>query len=116
MYVITFEIAYSPIGSTLCLSTESMARYISFAYADPHHWALIFEHRLPDDQSIPEWFSEKIIRVFAIVEAALRALHSHLTETEMNNQLVIFGGTYAGYVCWVSLKNPVMLLRIQFRI
>lgn len=57
--------------------------YISFAYADPHRWALIFEHHLPDEQSLPEWFSEKITRVFAVVEDELRPLAPHLSETEI---------------------------------
>ncbi len=57
--------------------------YISFAYADPHRWTLIFEHRLPEGKSIPEWYFEKIVRIFAVAEAALRPLAPHLSKREI---------------------------------
>lgn len=57
--------------------------YIHFAYADPNRWALIFEHRLPEDQSLPEWYSKKIVRIFAVVEATLKPLAPHRSESEL---------------------------------
>ncbi|MCG8060571.1 MAG: TetR/AcrR family transcriptional regulator [Candidatus Thiodiazotropha endolucinida] len=48
--------------------------YIHFAYGDPHRWALIFEHRPADDRTMPDWYREKVMHVFAVVEEALRPL------------------------------------------
>lgn len=48
--------------------------YIHFAYGDPHRWALVFEHRLADDRDMPDWYREKVMHVFAVVEDALKPL------------------------------------------
>mgnify|MGYP002713270053 CR=1 FL=1 len=48
--------------------------YIHFAYGDPHSWTLIFEHRPAADRDMPDWYREKVMHVFAIVEDALKPL------------------------------------------
>ena len=45
--------------------------YIRFADQDPHRWAMIFEHRLSEGRELPEWYREKIARMFAMVEEAI---------------------------------------------
>ena len=57
--------------------------YIHFAYSDPHRWALIFEHRPTDDRPTPDWYAEKVMRVFAVVEETLQPLAPHRTESEI---------------------------------
>jgi AcrR family transcriptional regulator len=57
--------------------------YIHFAYSDPHRWALIFEHRPTDDRPTPDWYAEKVMRVFAVVEETLQPLALHRTESEI---------------------------------
>ena len=57
--------------------------YIHFAYSDPHRWALIFEHRPMDDRPTPDWYAEKVMRVFAVVEETLQPLAPHRTESEI---------------------------------
>ena len=58
--------------------------YIHFAYSDPHRWALIFEHRPTDDRPTPDWYAEKVMRVFAVVEEMLQPLAPHRTESEIS--------------------------------
>ena len=58
--------------------------YIHFAYSDPHCWALIFEHRPTDDRPMPDWYAEKVMRVFVIVEETLQPLAPHRTESEIS--------------------------------
>ena len=58
--------------------------YIHFAYSDPHRWALIFEHRPTDDRPTPDWYAEKVMRVFAVVEETLQPLAPHRTESEIS--------------------------------
>ncbi len=80
--------------------------YISFAYADPHRWAFIFEHRLPEGQCLPVWFSEKITRVFAVVDDALRPLASHLSETEIKQaSRALWAGVHG--VCILSITQKL---------
>ncbi len=58
--------------------------YIHFAYSDPHRWALIFEHHPTDDRPTPDWYAEKVMRVFAVVEEMLQPLAPHRTESEIS--------------------------------
>jgi len=58
--------------------------YIRFAYDDPHRWALIFEHRLPEGKPTPEWYSENIMRIFAVVEETLKPLAPNQIESEIS--------------------------------
>ena len=58
--------------------------YIHFAYSDPHRWALIFEHRPTDDRPTPDWYAEKVMHVFAVVEETLQPLAPHRTESEIS--------------------------------
>jgi AcrR family transcriptional regulator len=58
--------------------------YIHFAYSDPHRWALIFEHHSTDDRPTPDWYAEKVMRVFAVVEETLQPLAPHRTKSEIS--------------------------------
>ncbi|WP_457674921.1 TetR/AcrR family transcriptional regulator [Thiolapillus sp.] len=48
--------------------------YIGFANDHPHHWELVFEHRLPPGKQPPQWFRDKVRRMFALVERELKPL------------------------------------------
>lgn len=48
--------------------------YIRFASEYPNLWVSVFEHRLPEDHALPEWFSDKVDGLFTLVEDALRPL------------------------------------------
>ena len=42
---------------------RALARtYITFALADTHRWLAIYEHRMPEDQPLPESFTDKVAR------------------------------------------------------
>ena len=58
--------------------------YIHFAYGDPHRWVLIFEHHPTDDQPTPDWYDEKVMRVFTVVEKTLKPLAPHRTNSEIS--------------------------------
>jgi AcrR family transcriptional regulator len=46
--------------------------YLQFAVAHPHAWRMIFEHRMNDDEPVPEWYEKRIIRLFLLVEEPVR--------------------------------------------
>ena len=50
--------------------------YIHFTYGDPHRWALIVEHHSMDDQPTPDWYVEKVVRMFTVVEEMLQPLEA----------------------------------------
>jgi AcrR family transcriptional regulator len=53
----------------------AMARaYLEFAGKYGLRWRAVFEHRLPKGQATPDWYLENQRRLFAYVEAPVRAL------------------------------------------
>lgn len=58
--------------------------YIHFAYSDPHRWTLIFEHRPTGDRPTPEWYVEKVMRMFAVVEETIQPLAPRRSESEIS--------------------------------
>lgn len=48
--------------------------YLRFAAEQPKRWQLLFEHRLPDETQIPEWFTARLARMFVHVDEPLDVL------------------------------------------
>ncbi|MCU7869630.1 MAG: TetR/AcrR family transcriptional regulator [Candidatus Thiodiazotropha sp. (ex Lucinoma borealis)] len=79
--------------------------YIHFAYGDPHLWALIFEHRLPEGQPTPEWYVEKIMQVFAVVEETLKPFAPHQKENEISQAArTLWAGVHGICILGVTQK------------
>lgn len=50
------------------------ALYIRFAAENYNRWSALFEFNLPQHTPLPEWYSDKIKRLFSLVEAPLLPL------------------------------------------
>ncbi len=48
--------------------------YIAFALSEPNRWLAIYQHRLPDGETVPDFFSEKVARMFELVQRQLMLL------------------------------------------
>lgn len=48
--------------------------YISFALTQTNRWLAIYQHRLPEGESIPESFADKVTRMFELVQQQLALL------------------------------------------
>jgi AcrR family transcriptional regulator len=57
--------------------------YIRFADEDPHCWEMIFERRSPQAKKMPDWFREKVARMFSLVESGLEPLAKHHSPQEI---------------------------------
>ena len=57
-------------------------RYLEFAATHPLRWRALFEHRMPAGQAVPAFHIDEQMRLFAYVEAPLRALQPGLKERE----------------------------------
>jgi AcrR family transcriptional regulator len=80
--------------------------YIRFADEDPHSWAMVFEHRLTDDQAAPAWYQEKITRMFAMVEDGLAPLAPQRSSEEITQAArAIWGGVHG--ICILALSNSL---------
>jgi len=74
--------------------------YYDFAAAHTNRWLLIFEHTIPDNNALPDWYEERIRHGFEMLEKVLQALVNH------NDPQAI--GT-AARVLWGSVHGIVML-------
>lgn len=48
--------------------------YIEFATRHSHRWKLVFEHRMPPGQSVPDSFQDQVSRLFDLVRHQLERL------------------------------------------
>lgn len=80
--------------------------YIRFANAEPHHWTLIFESRLPEGKGMPAWFQEKVTRMFSLVEAGLAPLAGHRSQEEIAQAArALWGGVHG--ICILAVTDKL---------
>ena len=86
--------------------------YIRFADEDPHRWAMVFEHRLTDDQAAPAWYQEKIARMFALVEEGLQPLAGRHTRDEITQaSRALWGGVHG--ICILALAGNLGIAGVE---
>jgi AcrR family transcriptional regulator len=56
--------------------------YLDFAAAHRSLWRALFEHRLPEDRTVPQWLTDDQTRLFARVEQVLAPLTPRLDASE----------------------------------
>lgn len=80
--------------------------YIRFADDDPHRWAMVFEHRLADDREVPAWYHDKVMRMFAMVEAGLEPLAGKRSPQEITQAArALWGGVHG--ICILALSDTL---------
>lgn len=78
--------------------------YIRFADDDPHRWAMVFEHRLAEDRSLPAWYQEKVARMFAMVEQGLQPLAGRRSQDDiLQASRALWGGVHG--ICILALSD-----------
>ena len=50
-------------------------RYMDFIAAHRNLWEVLFEHRLPEGQELPDWYPPKLDRLLALIEDAIAPLY-----------------------------------------
>ena len=82
--------------------------YIGFAAADPHRWGMVFEHRGADGARLPDWYREKVTRMFELVEDRLAPLAPARDRKEIVRAArAIWGGVHGICILAVSGKLDV---------
>ncbi|MGB0749174.1 MAG: TetR/AcrR family transcriptional regulator [Magnetospiraceae bacterium] len=56
--------------------------YLRFTWEHLHVWNTIFEHSLPADIEVPEWYQKKLVRLLEIIEIALSPLSEAMPPAE----------------------------------
>lgn len=80
--------------------------YLNFAGSNFNRWRLIFEPGLLDDDSLPDWYKQKIEEVFAPVEALFRQIKPNLADEQTRLAARSFWCGVHG-VCVLSLNGSL---------
>jgi AcrR family transcriptional regulator len=70
----TLQDAVRAAGTPRAALLACAARYIHTAFERKGRWTMIFEHRLPKGEPLPDWFRAKVDRAFGLVEQELAEL------------------------------------------
>jgi AcrR family transcriptional regulator len=80
--------------------------YIGFARDNPHLWEMVFKHRLPPGHQVPPWFQDKVVRMFAMVEAKLTPLAKQRSPREIAQAAsALWGGVHG--ICMLALTGKI---------
>jgi len=86
----TLDILYATLNAAVAAQPPPDAAiralgeaYITFALTHTHRWQAIYEHRMPEGQSVPESFVEKVERMFELVQRQLALLCPHRSPDEI---------------------------------
>ncbi len=63
------------VGRPPAAALRALAQaYIAFALAETHRWLALYQHRMPEGQSVPESFAAKVEQMFELVQRELALL------------------------------------------
>jgi len=80
--------------------------YVDFACEHTQRWELIFQHRLPPGETLPQWYQVKISAVFGLVEAALAELAPERSSAQVAEAArALWGGVHG--ICILALTNKL---------
>ena len=96
-----------PADFTAPIGVERLGEvYIAFADEDPHRWAMVFEHRLADGRTVPPWYHDKVLRMFAMVEDGLEPLAGPRPREEITQAArALWGGVHG--ICILALSDTL---------
>ncbi|MGR9088567.1 MAG: TetR/AcrR family transcriptional regulator [Gammaproteobacteria bacterium] len=92
---------------------ESLAKlYLSYARTHFNRWSLIFEHRLPKNDKIPDWYRQKIEHVFSGFEAQFAKLAPGCSDAESKRAArVLWGGIHG--ITMLSLSGKLQFVEVE---
>ncbi len=69
--------------------------YLQFTHDNPRLWNLLFEHHLPADRTIPDWYQTKLDNLMGRIESALQPLLPHGDELALKRAArVLWAGVH----------------------
>lgn len=74
--------------------------YLNFTHENPKLWNAVFEHKLPEDRPVPEWFSEKVSNLLQMIERTLASVLPGRSNAEIQQHARIL---------WMSLFGMTVL-------
>lgn len=86
---------------------EALAQiYINFARINLNRWSMLFEHRLPDNMTIPDWYHHKLNLLHKKFEDQFESLVQDLSPAEKSHTGLAFLGGIHG-ICVLMLTQQL---------
>lgn len=79
--------------------------YIDFSKTHFRRWSLLFEHRLPENTPMPDWYKEKISHIFNQIEKAIIAETVCSRQTASRAAHILWAALHG--ICTLSLSNKL---------
>jgi AcrR family transcriptional regulator len=77
----TLDVLYATLAAAVAdrpaptAAIQALARaYLNFALTETNRWLALYEHRMPEGQTVPDSFTEKVARMFELVQHHLALL------------------------------------------
>lgn len=92
---------------------EELAKaYVNYASTNYNRWSMIFEHRLPENAAIPDWYQHKVEHVFAKFEAQFAQLAPAYSGAQTKRVArALWGGIHGISVLSLSGKLDIVGLK-----
>ncbi|MCU7836565.1 MAG: TetR/AcrR family transcriptional regulator [gamma proteobacterium symbiont of Taylorina sp.] len=85
--------------------------YISFADEESQRWKIVFEHH-SEEEHTPNWYMERVTRMFTQVEKHLQALAPHKSAVEIKNAArAIWGGVHG--ICILAITGNLGVAGVE---
>ena len=86
--------------------------YIRFADCESNAWKTIFEHKLTDDHQAPDWYRDKVARMFALVEERLTQLPVDRNAQQIAEAArAIWGGVHG--ICILAINQTLGVAGVE---
>ncbi|MEN8259323.1 MAG: TetR/AcrR family transcriptional regulator [Pseudomonadota bacterium] len=83
--------------------------YLRYASERFYRWSMIFEHRFPDTDAVPEWYLERVLELIKKVEIQCAGLASHRSEAEIRLAArTLWSGVHG--VCILALTGKLAVV------
>ncbi len=114
---LTLDDLYSQLQSAVAgggppkADLQKLARsYVTFSRERYHLWNTLFEHRLPEGSSLPNWLQQKIDKPFMLVTTSLVPLFSNRQEAERTAH-ILWAGLHG--ICSLSLSGKLKTVKAE---
>ncbi len=87
------------------MSLIAMA-YLSFAKQHPFQWSILFEHRLAQEDEVPQWQLKRIGHLFSLIESCLLALNPNSKAQERHKASRVIWAAVHG-ICTLEVDDKL---------
>jgi AcrR family transcriptional regulator len=82
--------------------------YIDYAVSHTARWNLLFESIAGEDQNLPDWYLQRLVRLFNLIELALTPLAVHQSqEAIVQASRVLWAGVHG--ICTLKIRHRLDL-------